>query len=118
MDQALINEINTIYANKVLHDVGLCVAVFDLVEVGEGKVRYGDGCLWYKRLCSPILSLNLPLSFWGFVLADPELLFVVTFRMVVFRPFVSEVLLAKVKSSDEDGIRCMFLSILPASNSS
>lgn len=53
-DQALIHEINTIYANKVLHDVGLCVAVFDLVEVGEGKVRYGDGCLWYKRasLCS------------------------------------------------------------------
>ncbi|KAF9648639.1 polymerase III polypeptide H [Thelephora ganbajun] len=75
--QALINEINTIYANKVLHDVGLCIAVFDLAEVGEGKVRYGDGCLWYK----------------------------LTFRMVIFRPFVSEVILAKVKSSDEDGIR-------------
>lgn len=27
--------------------------------------------------------------------------------MVVFRPFASEVILAKVKSSDEDGIRCM-----------
>ncbi|KAG6381818.1 RNA polymerase III subunit Rpc25-domain-containing protein [Boletus reticuloceps] len=27
------------------------------------------------------------------------------FRMVVFRPFASEVILAKVKSSDEDGIR-------------
>lgn len=47
-DQALINEINRKYANKVLHDVGLCIAVFDLVEVGEGKVRYGDGLLWYK----------------------------------------------------------------------
>ena len=44
-DQALISEINTIYANKVLYDVGLCIVVFDLVEVGEGKVRYGDGCL-------------------------------------------------------------------------
>ena len=31
------------------------------------------------------------------------------FRMVVFRPFTSEVVIAKVKSSDEDGIRCMFL---------
>lgn len=29
----------------------------------------------------------------------------VVFRMVVFRPFASEVILAKVKSSDEDGIR-------------
>ena len=38
--------------------------------------------------------------------------FIVTFRMIVFRPFVSEVLLAKVKSSDEDGIRSTFLSIL------
>ncbi|KAH7881701.1 RNA polymerase III subunit Rpc25-domain-containing protein [Phlebopus sp. FC_14] len=82
-EQALINEINKKYANRVLHDVGLCISVFDLVEAGEGKVRYGDGCLWYKS----------------------------KFRMVVFRPFASEVILAKVKSSDEDGMRlsvCFF----------
>ena len=47
-EQALISEINKKYANRVLHDVGLCICVFDLVEVGEGKVRYGDGFLWYK----------------------------------------------------------------------
>ncbi|KAF8336014.1 RNA polymerase III subunit Rpc25-domain-containing protein [Amanita rubescens] len=76
-EQAIIAEINKKYANKVLHDVGLCFCVFDLVEVGEGKVRYGDGFLWYK----------------------------VVFRLVVFRPFISEVVVAKVKSSDEDGIR-------------
>ena len=29
----------------------------------------------------------------------------VIFRLVVFRPFASEVILAKVKSSDEDGVR-------------
>jgi len=77
-EQALISEINKKYANRVLHDVGLCICVFDLSEAGEGKVRYGDGFLWYK----------------------------VIFRMIVFRPFPSEVILAKVKSSDEDGIRC------------
>ncbi|KAJ7595970.1 polymerase III polypeptide H [Mycena floridula] len=76
-EQALIAELNKKYANRVLHDVGLCICVFDLVEAGEGKVRYGDGFLWYK----------------------------VIFRMVVFRPFSSEVILAKVKSSDEDCIR-------------
>ncbi|KAF7967734.1 hypothetical protein HWV62_33252 [Athelia sp. TMB] len=76
-EQALIAEINKKYANRVYHDVGLCICVFDIVEAGEGKVRYGDGLLWYK----------------------------VVFRMVVFRPFASEVILAKVKSSDEDGIR-------------
>ena len=47
-EQAITNELNKKYANRVLHDVGLCICVFDLAEVGEGKVRYGDGCLWYK----------------------------------------------------------------------
>ncbi|KAF8959611.1 polymerase III polypeptide H [Flammula alnicola] len=77
VDDALIAEINKKYANRVLHDVGLCISVFDLSQAGEGKVRYGDGFLWYK----------------------------VVFRLVVFRPFTSEVIIAKVKSSDEDGIR-------------
>jgi SHS2 domain found in N terminus of Rpb7p/Rpc25p/MJ0397 len=55
-EQALISEINKKYANRVLHDVGLCICVFDLVEVGEGKVRYGDGFLWYKgtRCCEQV----------------------------------------------------------------
>ena len=46
-EQALINELNKKYANRVLHDVGLCICVFDVAEVGEGKIRYGDGFLWY-----------------------------------------------------------------------
>lgn len=49
-EKALINEINKKYANRVLHDVGLCICVFDLAEAGEGKVRYGDGFLWYKGM--------------------------------------------------------------------
>ncbi|KAL5513107.1 RPC25 [Sanghuangporus vaninii] len=76
-EQAIINELNKKYANRVLHDVGLCICVFDIAQAGEGKVRYGDGCMWHK----------------------------VVFRMVVFRPFAGEVILAKVKSSDEEGIR-------------
>ncbi|KZT53403.1 hypothetical protein CALCODRAFT_501153 [Calocera cornea HHB12733] len=68
---ALTREINKKYANKVLHDVGLCVVLFDVVECSEGKVRFGDGCLWHK----------------------------LTFRMVVFRPFVGEVFVGEVKSS-------------------
>jgi len=77
VEQALIAELNKKYANRVLHDVGLCICTFDLSQAGEGKVRYGDGLLWYK----------------------------VVFRMVVFRPFASEVIVAKIKSSDQEGIR-------------
>lgn len=46
-EQALTTELNKKYANRVLFDVGLCVCVFDIAKAGEGKVRYGDGFLWY-----------------------------------------------------------------------
>uniref|UniRef100_A0A0W0FHG1 Putative polymerase III polypeptide H n=1 Tax=Moniliophthora roreri TaxID=221103 RepID=A0A0W0FHG1_MONRR len=75
--EALTSQLNKKYANKVLHDVGLCIVVFDLTEAGEGKVRYGDGFLWYR----------------------------VVFRLVVFKPFIGEVLVGKVKSSDPESIR-------------
>jgi hypothetical protein len=45
---AITNELNKKYANRVLLDVGLCICVFDLIWVGEGVVKYGDGCYWYK----------------------------------------------------------------------
>lgn len=96
MEDALIAEINKKYANRVLHDVGLCIAVFDLSQASEGKVRYGDGCFWYTGalVCENFATIK-------------KSEFIVVFRMVVFRPFTSEVIVAKVKSSDENGIRCL-----------
>lgn len=35
------------------------MCVFDIVEAGEGKVRYGDGFLWYKGMWSFVLSAIL-----------------------------------------------------------
>ena len=46
--EAIITELNKKYANRVLHNVGLGICVFDLSQASEGKVRYGDGMLWYK----------------------------------------------------------------------
>ena len=57
VDDALIAEINKKYANRVLHDVGLCICVFDLSEAGEGKVRYGDGFLSYRG-AQTVLNLS------------------------------------------------------------
>ena len=89
----------------MLHDVGLCVAVFDISQAGEGKVRYGDGCLWYKGMCwTSTFTLNA-----SHLALDTSL---VVFRLVVFRPFSSEVILAKVKSSDEEGIRRWYSQLL------
>ena len=86
---------NTKYANRVLHDVGLCICVFDVAEVGEGKVRYGDGFLRYTGESSVVVDETCPTFLIQYhPQADP-----------IFRPFPSEVVLAKVKSSDEDGIQ-------------
>ena len=44
-------------------------------------------------------------------LMELSLSLAVVFRMVVFRPFAGEVILAKAKSSDEEGIRRMWLRV-------
>lgn len=51
--------------------------MFDLLDASEGKVLYGDGCLYHR----------------------------VEFTLVVFRPFIGEHLVGTVKSSSPAGIR-------------
>lgn len=74
---ALTYNINAKYSNRILPNVGLCFSHFDYSSISEGHLRNGDGCTYYK----------------------------VTFRLVVFRPFKGEVLMGKIMSSDEHGIR-------------
>ena len=52
----LARELNKKYANRILQDIGLGISVFDLTKIGEGKVRYRDGCLWYKGSTTFALS--------------------------------------------------------------
>ena len=64
-------------ALKVLQDIGLCICVHDILRSSEGRVRWGDGCLYYT----------------------------VVFRLVVFRPFTNEVLVGRISSSTSESIR-------------
>ncbi|KAJ1726781.1 DNA-directed RNA polymerase III complex subunit Rpc25 [Coemansia biformis] len=75
-EQALRDEINRKYANRVLHDIGLCMLVHDLLDIDEGYVQHSEGWLWVK----------------------------VKFRMIVFRPFRDEVLTGWVRSANAGGI--------------
>ncbi len=95
-EQALINGLNKKYANRVLHDVGLCICVFDIAEAGEGKVRYGNGFLWYtgQIACKATHYLR------------PDAFIIVVFGLTVIRPFPAEIIPAKVKSTGENGIQC------------
>ncbi|KAG0238486.1 RNA polymerase III subunit Rpc25 [Mortierella sp. GBAus27b] len=75
--QAITDEINRKYANKVLQDVGLCIAMYDILHASEGFINHGDGCSYVT----------------------------VHFRMVIFRPFIGEIIMGKIRSCNQEGIR-------------
>eukprot|EP01065_Artemidia_motanka_P039407 TRINITY_DN48304_c0_g1_i1.p1 TRINITY_DN48304_c0_g1~~TRINITY_DN48304_c0_g1_i1.p1 ORF type:complete len:267 (+),score=95.62 TRINITY_DN48304_c0_g1_i1:61-801(+) len=78
---ALTHSLNEKYTDKVLHNVGHCVCVYDVVSYGESVVHPGDD--------------NGAASWTN-----------VRFRLVVFRPSVGEVIVGRIiESSSERGVR-------------
>ncbi|GMF16067.1 unnamed protein product [Phytophthora lilii] len=75
--QVLVEEIDRKYANKVIADVGLCLTLYDFVSIGDAFVHPADGTSHSQ----------------------------VEFRLVVFRPFVGEVLKGRIVSCTEEHIR-------------
>ena len=75
--EVLVEQIELKYANKVLPDVGLCISFYDFMRVEEPYVYPAAGA------CHQI----------------------VTFRLVVFRPFAGEVITGKILSSSREGVR-------------
>ncbi|KAG9300911.1 hypothetical protein G9A89_004969 [Geosiphon pyriformis] len=76
--EAITDQINQKYANKVVHDLGLCICLYDILEAGEEFLYHGsEGASFVK----------------------------VKFRLVVFRPFIGEVLVGKIHHCRVDQIR-------------
>ena len=75
--QALTHEIDRKFSNRVLEDVGLCICLFEFEAVGDAQVFPSHGCAFTE----------------------------VTFRMLVFRPFVNEVLVGKLVGMNEAGLK-------------
>ncbi len=69
-------ELNKKLANKVIYQLGLCVALFDVLKIENSFIFPGDGSSHTR----------------------------VTFRYVIFRPFIDEILIGKVKSCNKDGV--------------
>ncbi|KAF8046576.1 hypothetical protein N665_3606s0003 [Sinapis alba] len=76
LEDAITTVLQKLFLDKVL-SIGLCVSIYDIRSVEGGFVLPGDGAATYK----------------------------VGFRIVVFRPFVGEVIAAKFKESDSNGLR-------------
>ncbi|XP_018570002.1 DNA-directed RNA polymerase III subunit RPC8 [Anoplophora glabripennis] len=76
LNDAIAGELNKKLANKVVLNVGLCIALFDIVSLQECFIFPGDGASHTR----------------------------VTFRYIVFRPFIEEVLIGKIRSCSQEGV--------------
>ncbi|EEA22214.1 DNA-directed RNA polymerase III complex subunit Rpc25 [Talaromyces marneffei ATCC 18224] len=74
---AIEDNINEKYANKVIQKIGLCIGFYDLLKSSDGLIGHGTG----------LVNVN------------------VTFRLIVFRPFKGEILLGKIASASEEGLK-------------
>ncbi|CAH2038727.1 unnamed protein product [Thlaspi arvense] len=84
LEDAIKSVLQNVFLDKVHAKLGLFVSVYDIKSVEGGFVLPGDGAATYK----------------------------VGFRMVMFRPFVGEVIAAKFKESDSNGLRCEYYIVL------
>lgn len=75
--QAIEDNINAKYSDKVIHKTGLCLGLYDILSTTEGLIGHGTG----------IVNVN------------------VDFRLIVFRPFKGEILQGKIVSNNAAGIR-------------
>lgn len=48
MAEALEDEINKKYANKIVHNVGLCICLYDILHFEDGLTKNGDGAAFVK----------------------------------------------------------------------
>ncbi|CAH1794185.1 unnamed protein product [Owenia fusiformis] len=74
--RSVIETLNKKLANKVVHNVGVCISLWDMTKYEDSYLLPGDGASHT----------------------------IVHFRYVVFRPFLDEVLLGKIKSCSKEGV--------------
>lgn len=70
---AVEEQIKALYFDKIIHNVGLVVSLYDLVSIDGGDVHNGDGGVRFS----------------------------VHFNLVMFRPFEGEVMLGRIVNSNE-----------------
>ncbi|XP_021898113.1 DNA-directed RNA polymerase III subunit RPC8 [Carica papaya] len=77
LEEAIKLELESLFLDKVIANLGLCISVYDIQSIKGGFIFPGDGASTYT----------------------------VVFRLIVFQPFVGEIIAAKLKESDAKGLR-------------
>lgn len=76
LNDAISEQLSVKYANKVVMNVGLCIALFEINKMGESYIIPGDGASHTT----------------------------VHFNYIVFRPFLDEILVGKIRSCSREGV--------------
>ncbi|KAF9619085.1 hypothetical protein IFM89_005099 [Coptis chinensis] len=97
-DQVIKGELETLFLDKVITNLGLCVSVYDIRNIDGGFIFPGDGASTFTVCIYVYFSASLAYfctcTLWQ-----------VNFRLIMFRPFVGEVLSGEVEKSDAKGLR-------------
>ncbi|KAG5593843.1 hypothetical protein AABB24_032381 [Solanum stoloniferum] len=77
LNEAIKGELEGLFVDKVIANLGLIISIYDIRSIDDGFIYPSEGASTYT----------------------------VKFRLVVFRPFVGEVITAKLKESKAEGLR-------------
>ncbi|KAJ8421576.1 hypothetical protein Cgig2_028560 [Carnegiea gigantea] len=77
LEDAIRGELESIFLDKVITKLGLCVSIYDIKSIDGGFILPNEGSPTYM----------------------------VVFRVIMFRPYVGEVISAKLKESNTNGLR-------------
>lgn len=89
--------LNKKLANRVVLGVGLAVCFYDFESIGDSLILPGDGASHTKG--SPFTSGNCLIGSRGWMMG-----LTVRFRFVVFRPFVDEVMVGRIRGATAAGL--------------
>ncbi|XP_066394829.1 DNA-directed RNA polymerase III subunit rpc8-like [Miscanthus floridulus] len=77
LPDAIKTELERLFLDKVIANLGLCVSVYDIRSIEGGSIHPGEGCSTYK----------------------------VSFRLLMFKPFNGEVLVGRIIGYDDKGLQ-------------
>lgn len=76
LNDVIVDELNKKLANKVYQDIGLCITLYDITKIEESFIFPRDGASHTT----------------------------VSFRYIVFRPWMEEILIGKIRSCSPEGV--------------
>ncbi|GJZ96152.1 DNA-directed RNA polymerase III subunit RPC8 [Tanacetum coccineum] len=77
LEEAVKGELESLFVDKVIANLGLCISVYDIESIDGGFIFANEGAPTYT----------------------------VKFRLIIFRPYVGEIVSAKLKESNRTGLR-------------